>query len=183
MYRQRPGFYRFDHVILGAPVVNGFDGEKCWFYSPPRIKQARPMPPAFAKAVLREKFFEPPFWNAAQKGHQVSYIGLVDLDGEQAHQLDVKLPSGESESWFLDPETFLTKKLKGITWDYGRRVIIEAYFDDYREVSGVIMPFAIEQEFHTRYRVFTIEEIEINAELDENVFKMEAFQPADSESN
>jgi len=174
LWRQRPDLYRFDHHLNLKPVTVAYDGARAWWKNDlarPGAKPA-PMPPPLDKVVLRDKMFEPLFVRAGEKGLAIAFEGADDLDGEPHYVLAVTFPDGANERWFLHAETFLETKVRGKTSDFGREVIYEAFFSDYREVDGVTLPFLVEEEFHTRYRVTAVEEVSINPALDKALFAL-----------
>jgi hypothetical protein len=48
------------------------------------------------------------------------------------------------------------------------------YYDDFREVDGVMVPYFTEAEWYTRNRVMEIDEVVTNVEIDDAVFRMPA---------
>jgi hypothetical protein len=53
----------------------------------------------------------------------------------------------------------------------GSEVEIEIYYDDYRNIDGVLLPFKIEQRFNNQTSmVINIKEIKFNIEVDDIIF-------------
>ena len=173
LWRKRPDLYRFDHNLAKWPVTVAYDGRKCWQINPLYgTEDATSIPDADSLVVLRDKDFESILFSYAAQGQPIEYLGEGEVEGQPCHRLKVTLPDSTEETWYLDRETYLEVKVEGRTYDFGRQVSLEAYFDDFREVEGVLIPFYQERQFETRYRVYTVDAVEINLPVDDALFVM-----------
>ncbi|MFA8343717.1 MAG: outer membrane lipoprotein carrier protein LolA [Rhodothermaceae bacterium] len=176
IYKQRPDLYRFDTERLNRFTIHAFDGKKAWWVNPLMGEQfAKPsFIPAegnLAKVTLRERFFDPVFWNYKAKGNKIEFAGTENLDGEDVYKLKVILKDKSVEFWYISAETFLEVSMTGTTYDFGRAKSYEVFFSEYQKVENVMMPYLIESEYGIRYRSLEIKEIEINKNVDASVFK------------
>ncbi|MBN2415177.1 hypothetical protein JXO52_05020 [bacterium] len=178
MWRARPNLYRFDCKRINYYTVHAYDGKQAWWVNglvDPQFEKPGPIPSQgnLDKVTLRERFFEPVFWNYKEKGNSVELTGREDLDGDDVYVLNVTLADGSAETWYINAETFLAAAMTGFTYDFGRRCKLDAFFSDYRKVDGIVLPYLIESEYLIRYRSMEIENIEINADdFDMGVFVM-----------
>ena len=183
IWRKRDNLYRFDHQLIGQSLTTCFDGEKVWWINPLYGKtDAVPIPEPDDWVTEREKLFDNVLWNHEAIGASAELVGRQDLDGQEVFDVKVVLADSTEEHWFIDAETYLFVRMRGATYDFGRRGDLEMFFDDYRDVDGIKMPFLIEQEFMDRHRLFEVEEIALNIDIDNEVFKMpisEVTEPAD----
>ena len=44
------------------------------------------------------------------------------------------------------------------------------FFDDFREVEGLVLPFQVDHEFGARLEAMTVERVRVNPELDDAEF-------------
>ena len=178
MWRARPDLYRFDCKRINYYTVHAYDGNQAWWVNGlmgPQFENPGPIPAQgnLDKVTLRDRFFEPVFWNYAAKGNAVELTGKEELDGDDVYVLKVTLKDGSVETWYIDADTFLAVAMTGDTYDFGRKCKLDAFFSDYREVGGVVLPWLIESEYLIRYRSMEIETIEINGDdFDMGVFEM-----------
>jgi outer membrane lipoprotein-sorting protein len=177
MWRQRPDLYRFDSIRIKKTVIHGYDGQKAWWINPlmgpPHDKpQIIPAENNLDKVTLRERFFEPVFWNYKEKSHLVELEGKVIFDDKDCYKLKVTLADSSVEYWYIDTETFLETGMTGDTYDFGIKVGMEMFFSNYEEVEGITFPYLIESEYGTRYRSMEIEIIKTNTEIDPSVFEI-----------
>lgn len=178
LWRARPDLYRFDCKRINYYTAHAYDGKQAWWVNGlmgPQFEKPGPIPSQgnLDKVTLRDRFFEPVFWNYAEKGNTVELTGKEDFDGDDVYVLNVTLKDGSVETWYINAETFLVEAMTGDTYDFGRKCKLDAYYSDYRKVDGVVLPCLIESEYLIRYRSMEIKTIEINADdFDMGVFEM-----------
>lgn len=76
------------------------------------------------------------------------------------------------ETWYLDAKTYLEYKCESEWVDFAYRAPAESYFDDFRTVDGIVIPYFIERTFYQRDRITQIENIVFNKEVDKSLFEM-----------
>ncbi len=185
IHRKRPGFYRFEHFLSSKPVTCTFDGESAWWINPWYGEtDATSIPAPDSLVTLREKEFDNVFWNYREKDIAVELLEKGDVDGQECYKLKVTHQNNVEETWYIDSASFLEIKMEGETYDFGRKVNLVMYFDDFRETGGVLMPYYVEQEFGTRHRVFEINAITTNPNIEDSIFTMPVTQaaPKDAEN-
>jgi outer membrane lipoprotein-sorting protein len=177
IWHQRPDLYRFDSIRIKKTVIHAYDGQNAWWINPlmgPPFEKPGIIPSQnnLDKVTLRERFFEPVFWNYKDKSQQVELEGKEIFDDKDCYKLKVSLSDSTMEYWYIDAESFLEVGMTGDTYDFGVKNSLEKFFSDYREVDGLRFPFLIESEYGQRYRSMEIENIKINTEIDPSVFVM-----------
>lgn len=177
IWRQRPDLYRFDSNRISQDVIHGYDGKNAWWINPlmgPPHDKSRIIPSQnnLDKVTLRERFFEPVFWNYQEKSNQVELEGKEIFDDKDSYKLKVTLADSSVEFWYIDTETFLVNAMTGDTYDFGMKNHLDVYFSEYKDVEGIKFPFLIESEYGQRYRTMEVETLEINKKIDPSVFKM-----------
>ena len=175
IYRQTPNLYRFEHRMLQADIVRAFDGTSAWWVNPMwRQMEPGPIPEPQNRVTLRESVLASPLMDWRSQGHTLTLLGKSDVEGEDHYQLEIQFKDGGKEVWFINAETFLKTLVQGETYEYGRPMPLDEFYGEYQEVDGLMVPFYIEQEWHTRHRVFTLEKVEVNPTVDGSIFKMPA---------
>ena len=175
IWRQRPDLYRFDSTRITKFVVHVYDGQKAWWINPlmgPQFEKPQVIPSQnnLDKVTLRERFFEPVYWDYAEKSNQVKLEGKEIFDDKDCYKLKVTLADSTIEFWFIDAESFLEIGMTGDTYDFGMKNSLETFFGNYQDVDGLKFPYLIESEYGTRYRSMEIENIKINTEIEPSVF-------------
>lgn len=113
-----------------------------------------------------------PFFKYKEKGYKVEYKGTEKIDGMDAHVIILTRKNGKEEKWFLSSKTYLEYKCESDWEDFGMPCKGETFFDDFREVDGIIYPFYIERIYSQRNRMMEIEKVELNPEFKKDLFEM-----------
>lgn len=176
-YKTKEGGY-YSQLELGKyHVEEAFDGEKGWTIDPwqdfvfPRELNNHEVNVFYQKA----EFFTP-LYKYKEKDINVEFVGKDNLDGVEVYVLKVTRPNRRTETWYLDANTYLEVKCESNWVDFAYRSPAESYFDDFRTVEGVVIPFFIERTFSQRDRILQIEEVILNVPVDENLLMMPQSQ-------
>jgi len=167
------GAFYSSHNLGHHPVKEGSANGITWRLDPwfelghPHIANE-----AETHTIVQKSEFCSPFYRYKERGFTVSYEGLEKIDGTQMHKLILNRGNGQPETWYLDPDTYLEYKAEGLWMDFGYPSPAEFFFDDFRKVGDVIMPFYIERMFSIRYRETEIESVEFNIETDPAIFEI-----------
>ncbi len=190
LHRKRDNKFHLDHVLGDKPVEIGFDGEIAWWVNLWNgIPWSQPITGLDRAVLMQDVDFESPFFHHREKGYKVELQGEDDVDGQKVIKLQLTRPDDSVETWYLDPETHLEVAYDAQGSDFGTPNPQRTYFEDFRQVDGLVMPHLIEKQWYTRHRIMEIEKVEINAEIDDAVFSrplpgdMEAFQSMVGEWN
>ena len=167
--RKRDNRYHITLTMAGAARLIGFDGETAWSDGP---RGPSTIDGIDRKILMRDVEFATPFFGYKEKGYTVKLLGEVDFEGQRTIGIELSRPDETTETWYLDPATYLEVGRHSPGNDWLGEVERSAFFDDFREVHGVMVPFYTENQWYTRNRVMEIDEIEINVEVDNKLFRM-----------
>lgn len=161
--RMRPNGYLLRYQMLGSDLVESYDGEDAWTIHPDLgLPQAVPMNHAERAAVQAQADFFGPLIRPDQKGHTVTLVGRSDFEGTDAWELSVVRSDETEETWYLDVDSYLPVGRRTVTTDWGRPHPLTVFYDDWREVDGIQLPFYWENEFFIRHQIVQVEEAEVN---------------------
>jgi len=179
---KRPNRARLEFMIQGMTGVQAYDGETAWMHLP-FLGQSDPeiMADDQAKGMIEQADLEGPLVGWKEKGHQLSLVGLEDVEGTEAYRIDIELANGDTRRFFLDSEYFVTIRQEGATMQMGSPVEFEVILSDYKEVDGLMLPHSIDnrQKGAPSGQVITVSEVLINLDVDEGIFTMPAPTPVD----
>ena len=173
MLRKRPNLYRVEMNVQGATMLRVYDGEMAWGTSPMTgVVKPEPLAQSEAQQVARQADLDGILIQPGRKGHRVELAGKEMLGDEEVYRLDVTLADGSERTSFVGAEDYLERKQSAEVEIQGTPVEAEIVFEDYREVSGVLIPFR--QVTVTPMGEFglTFDAIEVPAELDRELFLM-----------
>ncbi len=174
----RPGKVRTETTLQGLTQVEAFDGREGWTLNPFEGRRDAERSSADAsKDLARQSDFEGALIDWKAKGHKVESLGAEEIDGTRAYKLRVTRKDGDVQTFWLDPDFYLTirvateEKVRGVERTY------EADYGSWHQVAGVWFPFSIDVGGKNRPRYFhiVIEKAEANVEVEDALF---SFPPA-----
>lgn len=179
LYRQRDAEhaaarYYIDHVQGDKRVVISYDGTVAWWENPwTGLPWRHRITGLDLRVLMQDVDFVDPFFDYQEKGYTVELVGHTDFEGQDVIRIDLTRPGGAKESWYLDPETYLEVARDATGAELGGQAFPQrTVFDDFRDVGGVKIPFYVETDWYARHRVMDVEEVELNAEVDDALFAM-----------
>lgn len=184
MIRQQGDLFRLDYRHADMPAIRARDAEGPWMLNAWLQPEAgRVDEDPYKRQLERESLFPLILLDYAKKGIEVELMGAGELEGFETINLKITLPDGHEETWYLDAETYREFAIDAQVYDYTQLrepMNQRTYFDDFREVDGLIFPFQIEWEFWARLETMTIEKITLNPRIDEARFSPPpAAEPTD----
>jgi len=168
-----PDKFRSDWEIDGNVGGLIFDGHSLF-----RVTDgdAKPVPPQEVTSYLiffRDSLFREPIWllPALAKGDiPVQYAGAEEVKGIPTEVLRVTQPSGKKLKVFISKETHYVVQFSYEVGIGGGVENVVAFFEDYRDVDGVKVAHHRATK-NGEYRQILITDIELNAEIDEALFR------------
>jgi hypothetical protein len=183
-FSQRNDFYTlktaggkfFSTFNLGQHrLQEGHDGTTYWTIDPWQgFDYPRKINRAERHVFMQKSELFSPFYRWKERGFQVELKGTEEVDGLEMYVLSLTRPGMPEETWYLDTQTYLAYKSITPWADFAYPMVAETYYDDYREVNGLLLPHYMEQTFSTRHTVTEIEEVIVNPEYDSGIFRMPA---------
>ena len=171
--KTKDGKYYSELELGKYSVEESFDGKKGWTIDPwQEISFPRELNKSEQNVFLQKAEFFTPFYKYKEKGCKVELVGEQKVDGINVFVIKLTRPTGGIETWYLDANTYLAYKYDSRWVDFGYGVPAETYFDDYREINGIVIPYFIERTFWQRDRVLQIENIDFNINIDDEIFEM-----------
>ena len=177
----RPDSIRIETTLQGLTPIQAYDGHAGWQVQP---FQGRKDPEALSaddvKGLHEEADFEGALIDYKAKGSTIDDLGEVDVEGGPTYALRVSLKNGDQETYYLDPDSFLTVRVLTRQTIRGAQSLSETNYSDYEKVDGVYFPFEVDSgpKGATELQHVTYTSIKANAPLDLAIFKPPAGQAA-----
>lgn len=178
--QKRPKLARLEFTAQGLTAVQAYDGKEAWQIMPfMGKKDAELMSADEAKETEEMADVDGPLVDYQSKGHQVEFLGKEKIEGTDAYKLKLTLKNGTVETIYIDADSFLQIKEVDKRTVRGTETETESSIGDYKEVNGIMFPFAIENVVKgtDQKQKITITKIELNVPVDDSVFKMPAAAP------
>jgi hypothetical protein len=178
LVRKRGDLFRLDFMLLDAPAVRARDRRGPWMQHVLLQPEAgRVTDDPYKSQLERESRFPMELLDHGQKGVEVELLGEGDVDGRRTINLEIVFPGGPRETWYLDAETFLEVAIDSPIYDhtqFAEPIRQRIFFDDFREVDGLMLPFQVEWEFGARLESMTVEGVVVDPDLEPARFELPA---------
>ena len=175
MVQKRPEMARLEFTVQGLTAVQAYDGSKAWQIMPfMGKKDPEPMSADDTKEMEENADLDGPLVDYKAKGHKIELLGKEKVEGTDVYKLKVTLKNGDVQTEFIDADSFLVIKKETTRTVRGTEHTIESSIGDYKEVDGVIFPFAVENSMKgsDQKEKITVSKIELNVPADDSMFKM-----------
>ncbi|MCC6460612.1 MAG: hypothetical protein IT260_09100 [Saprospiraceae bacterium] len=165
---------RIDVTVMGMTQSSCINGDGGWANNPFMGKtEAEPITADQAKEMKEMTDLSGSLYNYKAKGYKVEYVGQEDLEGTEVHKIKVEHSPTKTEYVLIDPSNWYQIKNITVTTVDGQEVTSESMFSNFKEVSGVIFPFTIEQNNPMMgSSVVTVTNVAVNEPVDEQIFVM-----------
>ncbi|MGN6729263.1 MAG: hypothetical protein ACTHJG_05455 [Rhodanobacteraceae bacterium] len=180
---KRPDKVRDEASVQGLTQVMAWDGQHGWSIQPfGGRRDPIPMSADDAKQLAEDADIDGAWVNAQAKGNTVTYLGTEDVDGTNAHKLQVQLKDGNTLVVYLDPDAYLPIREIARRTVRGAQEVTQTDFGDYEQVDGVYFPFAIttgpKGATPDQMMQISIDKAQANVPVEDAVFAFPAKNPA-----
>ena len=185
MEMARPSKVRFELQFKGQTAVQVYDGANGWKLRPYLNRlEVEPYSPDELKRASLQAALDGPLVDYAAKGSQVAFESKEPVDGHDAYKLRLTMKNGQVVHVWVDAKTFLESKIEGQPRRLdGVEHPVEIYYRDFRQVSGLQVPFVMETRVlpvvaaNSKVRPLpipaeqiTVEKVVVNPKLDATAF-------------
>jgi len=174
---KRPGRVRMEFEVQGMTAVQAYNGETGWSVMPFMGKTSpEEMPEDEIKNVKQMAEFDGPLVDWKDKGHELTYLGTEEVDGTQAHVIEVERNDGDRETHYLDTDHCLTFKQQATREIQGNEMRVATELGNYKQVGGIVIPHSMTQSMGegqgAPQQTITIEASNLGVEIPEQRFEM-----------
>lgn len=182
-FQKRPMKFRSEAEFQGMKIVSAFNGETGWAINP-MTGSTEPMPMT-EEQIDRMKIqadYDGMFYNYADKGYTVEYIGTEPVDDIETYVLKLTRPNGDIITSYIDSENYVILKTKSKMKIQDVDTEAETIFSNYKYVDEILVPFSLETKMNGETVMQMIfDEFTYNTDYDDSLFEMpEVTAPTDS---
>ena len=157
-------------IIQPAPTEMtrvGYNGQIGWMQTPAGV---RVLKGAELDAVQNDSDFYA-ILNLRKRYTKFTLSGKSKIGYREVYVLDLQPASGPADRLFIDAETYLPVRMNTVRMHKGTPTPVEIYYDDWRDVNGLKLPYVITHSFQKRTMTFNVTEIKNNAPIDAKLFE------------
>jgi len=177
---KRPDQVRVEFTLQGMTAIRAYDGTSGWAIMPfMGKKDAEPIATDELKELQDEADIDGPLVDYKAKGNTVELLGKDKVEGTDAYKLRLTRRNGDVDTIYLDADSYLEIKGEGKRIMRGSEHEFETSITDYRQVGGLMFPFALDSAIkgsQERQRI-TMDKVELNVPVEEASFKMPPASP------
>ena len=172
---KQPNKVRITETLTSGVVTRGWNGTAAWIQTSKGVNQATGESLKTLKAtptttIASDGLFSP--IKIPVSAGQVTLIGVATINDHESYQVIVEESQTQSVQLFFDVESGLLLRRVNVTNTMLGPLNVQWDFSDYRDVSGIKLPFLIRtsdvSSYDTVVRRFS--EIKIDSSVNENVF-------------
>jgi outer membrane lipoprotein-sorting protein len=180
---KRPNHMRLEFIAQGMTGIQAYDGKSGWQVMPFNgSSNAEPMSPEDLKDAQEQADFDGPLLDYKAKGNQVELAGKEDVEGTPTYKLKITLKNGDVQYQYIDADAYLELKELSKRMIQGTERQVETTVGNYKEVQGLMFPFAIESGIQggEHKQKIIVDKVELNVPVDDARFAMPAPKPAET---
>jgi tetratricopeptide (TPR) repeat protein/outer membrane lipoprotein-sorting protein len=102
---------------------------------------------------------------------KLTLSGKSKIGYREVYVIDMQPASGPADRLFVDAETYLPVRMNTVRMHRGAPGSLEIYYDDWREVDGLKLPYVITESFQKRTMTYNVREIKSNVPVDAKLFE------------
>ena len=173
---KRPNKIREEFAFGGMVGVNAWDGKSGWKIEPWQGKKdAETLSEDEIKGIVEDAEFDDPLFDYQRRGNKIELIGTDDIEGTEVYKVKLTLASnGDVRTYYLDKDSGVPIKYEVKRTVRGAEREFEVELGDYKDVSGVLYPFAFaigsKGSSSASKAQYAWERIEANVSLDDSKF-------------
>lgn len=128
--------------------------------------------PALDALKERAQLFGEQFY--LQEAYQLELLGIEIIDGQKAYKIKIIAPSGQEKLEYYAEDSFLKIREVLRQADGDQIITLINDYSDYREVEGVLVPFALKTAGATPVPLeLKASSIEMNTQMEDAIFQIE----------
>lgn len=173
MYQKRPDKARLEAEIQGAKFIQVYDGENGWSIQPwTGSLEPQDMGEDETKSMKQMGDIDGDLYNWKEKDFQLTLIGEDDMEGTAVFKLKLVKPDGDEYIYFMDVENFVVLRVDAKIMMQGTQIESSSSFSNFKPVSGIVMPFSIEQEINGQLVMqIVFDSVELDVEIPDSMFE------------
>jgi outer membrane lipoprotein-sorting protein len=180
MVMKRPDQVRLEFTVQGLTGIRVYDAGSGWAVMPfMGKKDAEPIAADELKELEDQADIDGPLIDYKAKGHKVELLGKDKVEGTDVYKLKLTRKNGDIDTIYLDADSYLEIKEEGKRTIRGSEQEFDTSIGDYREVGGLMFPFALDSgaKGSQERQKITIDKVELNIPVEAATFKMPPPSP------
>lgn len=170
---KRPNLFRLEADIMGQKFIQAFNGTEGWMVAPfMGTTDPQDIPVDQLKSIKREADFDGLLYNYEEKGIDLAFEGIEDLEGSDVYKIKATYDDGDESFIFIDLETYVILKTEAKISMMGTEAMTETFLSNYKMIDGTAIAFSIETKVNGQVQSqINIDSVEYGKEVDNSIFE------------
>jgi outer membrane lipoprotein-sorting protein len=172
-YQKTPNLYRLEALVENQVMIDAYDGKTAWDINPFGLYGEKSHRKTAAEtAEAQQQNLQDNLINYEKKGSQLFLLDTINYNGTPVFYLKLIQKNQVESLYFIDRNTYLPQMTKvyiqaGLAAGAG----IEMHYTDYRQVAGVVLPFAIKMVANDQVlQQINYTKADVNIDLNDGLF-------------
>lgn len=170
---KRPDKFLISMEAQGQKITQVYNGEKGWLVVPGIASEPQELTGDMLTQAKQQPqtLLEGDLYNYEKKGSTASFVGKVNLEGNDAYRIKLTTKDGNEMEYFINANTYLIEKVSASISQGGQSVDVEQIMSDYKTINGIAMPMKITQNSPIGNATISIEEIRFDEKFNDSIFE------------
>ena len=160
--------------MQGQEMIQAYDGEKGWMIAPWISAEPQELSGDQLKQAMEQTNLEGELYNYKEKGSTAELVGKVNLDGKEAYKIKLVTSDDNEKEYFIDGKSYFVSKMKAKVSAQGQSIEVEQVMSEYKDYGGMFFATKIETKSPMGSAFILMDEINLNKEFDDSIFKQPA---------
>lgn len=169
---KRPRKIRSESRYKAAEYITASNGTRAWESDPSR-DDGRPhiLSSAENERLKSQSIFDGVLYRYKEKGSRVKLLGKEKLKDRLVFKLKLTKKDGEIEFIYIDAQTYLFSRTVTEIKHKGRKIERTADLSDYKDISGIKVPFRFEVNRDGRKTIQIVKNVLVNKKVPDSYFE------------
>ncbi len=162
---KQPNRYYSEIRSEGKTLIESYNGKSAW-HQTESSEISTLLGPQALETEAAGQYYNTRLQNLAKKKIGIGFKGHAQVRGRDALQVELTYPTGVQWEVFFDPQSHLIVEEKGSI----AGIPHEIYYEDYRSVNGLKLPYKVELQRGSESYSISITQANVNETIGERVF-------------
>jgi len=163
---------RTDVEAMGQAVINCYKDGKGWKINPfAGATTATDVTGEELNEFKNQSFLTSQLMDYKARGYKAELSGQEDVDGTKAYKIKLTTDDNKTDTYYIDPATYMLIKFTGTRNVMGQDMDLETYFNDVKDFSGI--KFSMSRVVKTGGQTIQevhFDKVELDVPVDEKIF-------------
>jgi outer membrane lipoprotein-sorting protein len=171
MKMKRPDKFLMEMDLQGQKMIQAYNGHSGWALMPMMNNEPQELTGDQLEQAKQQAIIDGPFTDIEERGLTAELVGKEQKHGKEVFHIKLADPIGQSQSYFIDTESYYLVSTSRTLNTQGMEIEIESIMSDFQPTEGIPIARKIESVTPMGNATIKITEIQFNTPIDDSVFE------------